>query len=336
MLIKNLFRILFDYKFSLVTLVFFEFLYFVKGYKGNRFDFSNNKWMSDNIPCPYYFLFKMKKTLKRENFLNFIDLGCGSGRVINFFNKNFPNKKFIGIEYFAAQYNYCKKIFKNQSNVEIIQADFAKSDFYKYKADCYFFNDPFTNSVDFIKFMYPGILSMTVVMSSMFSGMSIVWDREFGFLKEILVAPISRTGIVIGKALGGSATAMAQGIILLILAPFLGISLTFWLVIKYLLFFFTIFRAKTVPKIDPKITQKSISAPQGLPGAILEPFWIDFRAIFDHLGIMLETFWIKCSTKTQTRTTNGTANTNKRGTMNDKRERTTNAEGRRETNEGLR
>jgi SAM-dependent methyltransferase len=153
MLIKNLFRILFDYKFSLVTLVFFEFLYFVKGYKGNRFDFSNNKWMSDNIPCPYYFLFKMKKTLKRENFLNFIDLGCGSGRVINFFNKNFPNKKFIGIEYFATQYNYCKKIFKNQSNVEIIQADFAKSDFYKHKADCYFFNDPFTNSVDFIKFI---------------------------------------------------------------------------------------------------------------------------------------------------------------------------------------
>ena len=92
-----------------------------------------------------------------------------------------------------------------------------------------------TEGVDFIKFMYPGILSMTVVMSSMFSGMSIVWDREFGFLKEILVAPISRTGIVIGKALGGSATAMAQGIILLLLAPFLGISLTFILVIKYLL-----------------------------------------------------------------------------------------------------
>ena len=98
-----------------------------------------------------------------------------------------------------------------------------------------------TEGVDFIKFMYPGILSMTVVMSSMFSGMSIVWDREFGFLKEILVAPISRTGIVIGKALGGSATAMAQGIILLILAPFLGISLTFLLVIKYLLLVLLLF-----------------------------------------------------------------------------------------------
>jgi len=88
--------------------------------------------------------------------------------------------------------------------------------------------------VDFIKFMYPGILAMTVVMSSLFSGMSIVWDREYGFLKEILVAPISRTGIVLGKALGGAATAMTQGVILLALAPFLGVTITVVLVIKYL------------------------------------------------------------------------------------------------------
>jgi ABC-2 type transport system permease protein len=93
---------------------------------------------------------------------------------------------------------------------------------------------PMTEGVDFIQFMYPGILSMTVVMSSMFSGMSIVWDREFGFLKEILVAPISRSGIVLGKALGGSVTAMLQGVILLILAPFLGIHLTALMVVKYI------------------------------------------------------------------------------------------------------
>ena len=88
--------------------------------------------------------------------------------------------------------------------------------------------------VDFIQFIYPGILAMTVVMSSLFAGMSIVWDREFGFLKEILVAPISRTGIVLGKALGAAVTAMGQGTILLVLAPILGLSLTPILVIKYL------------------------------------------------------------------------------------------------------
>ena len=153
MIIKNLFRILHDYKFSLVPVMFFEFLYFFRGYKGNKFAFSNNKWMTDNIPCPYYFLFKIKNTLKKENFFNFLDLGCGSGRVINYFNKNFSNKNFIGIEYFTTQYNYCKKIFKNHSNVKIIQEDFTKSDFFIHKADCYFFNDPFTNSTDFIKFV---------------------------------------------------------------------------------------------------------------------------------------------------------------------------------------
>ena len=92
-----------------------------------------------------------------------------------------------------------------------------------------------TDEVDFIQFMYPGILAMTVVMSSLFSGMSIVWDREFGFLKEIMVAPISRSGVVLGKAFGGTAAAMLQGTILLILAPFLGISLTPLIIVKYLL-----------------------------------------------------------------------------------------------------
>ena len=55
-----------------------------------------------------------------------------------------------------------------------------------------------TPDVDFIKFIYPGIIAMTVLMTSVFSGLSVVWDREFGFLKEVLVAPLSRGGIVLG------------------------------------------------------------------------------------------------------------------------------------------
>ena len=86
--------------------------------------------------------------------------------------------------------------------------------------------------VSFVQFMYPGILSMTVVMSSLFAGMSVVWDREFGFLKEVLVAPLSRVGIVIGKAAGGSFTAMAQGAVMLVIAPIVGITLTPLLILK--------------------------------------------------------------------------------------------------------
>src|SRR3989304_2705764 len=94
-----------------------------------------------------------------------------------------------------------------------------------------------TPGVDFIKFMYPGIMAMTVLMTSIFSGLSVVWDREFGFLKEVLVAPLSRSGVVLGKAVGGTAVALAQGIIMLVLAPFLGGGLSWLLVVKQLLIF---------------------------------------------------------------------------------------------------
>jgi ABC-2 type transport system permease protein len=80
--------------------------------------------------------------------------------------------------------------------------------------------------VDFIQFMYPGIIAMTVLMGSLMSGLSVVWDREFGFLKEILVAPVGRSGIVLGKALGAATVAVVQSMVMLVLAPFLGVSLS--------------------------------------------------------------------------------------------------------------
>lgn len=83
-----------------------------------------------------------------------------------------------------------------------------------------------TPGVDFLKFVYPGIITMTVLMSSLFAGLSVVWDREFGFLREVLVAPLSRTGVILGKAVGGGLVALAQGLVLLLLAPVVGLSLS--------------------------------------------------------------------------------------------------------------
>jgi ABC-2 type transport system permease protein len=74
--------------------------------------------------------------------------------------------------------------------------------------------------VDFKTFIYPGVLAMSVLFTSIFSAGSIVWDREFGFLREMLVAPVSRASIVIGKCLGGATIATFQGIIFLALAGF--------------------------------------------------------------------------------------------------------------------
>jgi ABC-2 type transport system permease protein len=79
--------------------------------------------------------------------------------------------------------------------------------------------------VDFQQFIFPGVIAMSVLFSSLFSAISIVWDREFGFLREMLVAPVSRTALVIGKAVGSGSVAVAQGLILLLAAPIVGVSL---------------------------------------------------------------------------------------------------------------
>ena len=91
---------------------------------------------------------------------------------------------------------------------------------------------PLSGGVDFIQFIYPGIPAMTVVTTSLLSGTSVVVDKEYGFLKEILVAPLSRIGIILGKALGGSFTALIQAAIMLILAPLLGITVTALTIVK--------------------------------------------------------------------------------------------------------
>lgn len=79
--------------------------------------------------------------------------------------------------------------------------------------------------VDYIQFMYPGILAMTVLMTSIMSGVSIVWDREFGFLKEVLVSPLNRSGVLVGKAIGAAVIAIIQGVIMLVLAPILNVPI---------------------------------------------------------------------------------------------------------------
>jgi len=88
--------------------------------------------------------------------------------------------------------------------------------------------------VDYLQFMYPGILAMTVLMTSIMSGISIVWDREFGFLKEVLVSPLSRTGVLAGKAVGAAIIAIVQGAIMLVLAPIVNVPITFGKVLALL------------------------------------------------------------------------------------------------------
>lgn len=77
----------------------------------------------------------------------------------------------------------------------------------------------------YLNFLAPGIIAMAILFSSMFTGVSVLWDRQFGFLQEVLVAPVSRLSIVIGRTLGGATIALFQGSIILIIALALGVPI---------------------------------------------------------------------------------------------------------------
>jgi ABC-2 type transport system permease protein len=76
--------------------------------------------------------------------------------------------------------------------------------------------------INYVTFLTPGIIGMTLLFSSTFAGLSVLWDREFGFLKEIMVAPVSRLSVILGRTAGGATTVILQSIIILIAGIFLG------------------------------------------------------------------------------------------------------------------
>lgn len=137
----------------------------------------------------------------------------------------------------------------------------------------------------YITFMYPGIIGMTVLFTGIFSAVSIIWDREFGFLKEVLVAPISRWSVAIGKALGGSTVAMTQGSIMLVFAPFVGVELTPLIVIKLIPLMFLVSFAMTSTGIVIAARMKSMEGFQVIMNFILMPMFFLSGALFPVRGL---------------------------------------------------
>ena len=83
----------------------------------------------------------------------------------------------------------------------------------------------------YLQFMAPGVISMTVLFTSMFSGIAMLWDRQFGFLKETLVAPVPRLEIMLGRTLGGATTAIVQGTIIFVFTLIAGFRPSHWLAV---------------------------------------------------------------------------------------------------------
>jgi ABC-2 type transport system permease protein len=79
---------------------------------------------------------------------------------------------------------------------------------------------------NYIVFLIPGMVAMSVLFTSIFSGIQIIWDKQFGFLKETLVAPVSRLEIMLGQTFGGATTAVLQGFMILVLSLFIGLKVS--------------------------------------------------------------------------------------------------------------
>ena len=135
-------------------------------------------------------------------------------------------------------------------------------------------------AVDYRVFMFPGILAMTVLFTSVFSAISVVWDREFGFLKEVMVAPVTRTSVAIGKVLGGSTVAMLQGTILLLLAPLIGISVTFSQIILVMLLMLLLAAMMSAFGILLAARQKTMEGFQMIMNFLLMPMLFISGAFF--------------------------------------------------------
>jgi ABC-2 type transport system permease protein len=172
-----------------------------------------------------------------------------------------------------------------------------------------------THGVNLRTFVYPGVLCMAVMFTAMFSAASLVWDREFGFLREMMVAPVRRSSLVLGKCFGGATVAGIQGVIVLCLAGLVGVPYNATLIIEVfalqllLAFAITAFGVMVAARITQMqsfmaLMQMAIMPMYFLSGALFPvaglPQWLEIlnridpltyavdpmrRAVFAHLKI---------------------------------------------------
>ncbi|MBE0429041.1 MAG: ABC transporter permease [Thermoleophilia bacterium] len=133
---------------------------------------------------------------------------------------------------------------------------------------------------DYKVFMFPGILGMTVLFAGVFAAVSIVWDREFGFLKEMLVAPVPSWSIALGKVISGATIATSQGALMLLLAPLVGIRLTLPMVLALLPTMFLVSISMTGMGILVATRLKSMQGFQVVMNFIMMPMFFISGAMF--------------------------------------------------------
>jgi ABC-2 type transport system permease protein len=135
-------------------------------------------------------------------------------------------------------------------------------------------------SVSLRTFMFPGVLALSVLFTAMFSAASIVWDREFGFLREMLVAPVSRSAIVLGKCLGGATVSTLQGVILIALAGANGVPYNPVLIVELVAMLLILAFAMTAFGVLAAARIRSIQSFMGLTQLFLMPMFFLSGALY--------------------------------------------------------
>jgi ABC-2 type transport system permease protein len=142
-----------------------------------------------------------------------------------------------------------------------------------------------THGVNLKTFIYPGILCVSVMFTAMFSAASIVWDREFGFLREMMVAPVRRSSIVIGKCLGGATVASTQGVILILLAPLVHVPWNVMLIIGIFSLQLLLAFSVTAFGVMIAVRIKQMQSFFGVMQMIIMPMFFISGALFPVVGL---------------------------------------------------
>ncbi|MBI4839768.1 MAG: ABC transporter permease [candidate division NC10 bacterium] len=137
----------------------------------------------------------------------------------------------------------------------------------------------------YVEYVYPGIIAMVLLFTAIFSTISVVEDRREGFLQGVLVAPVARSSIVLGQALGGTTLAVVQGILFLVLAPAAGLSLTVSSVLSVVPVMFLVSFGLTSLGLVIAWRLDSTQGFHAIMNLILLPMWVLSGAFFPTTGV---------------------------------------------------
>lgn len=132
----------------------------------------------------------------------------------------------------------------------------------------------------YLPYIFPGILGMSLLFTSIFSAISIIWDREIGFLKVVMVVPVSRWAISLGKTLGGSTVATMQATVMLMLGPLVGVSISPVMVVKLVPLFFLISISLTAMGISVASRMRSMQGFTSIMNFLVLPMFFLSGAMF--------------------------------------------------------